>query len=523
MTTNLSKKQLIVLSLLSGTLLAIAFPVGLPFLIVKQGAIVSDTTIQEIFAWVFVVPLIVVLNNNNKPIASFLYAFTAGMGFFTILLYWINVAIHVFGGANIFISIAAHIILAALMALFWGLAGLLASLLNRKWNIPVVFSLPAVFTITEYSREFLITGFPWGNPSYSQYKMLSLIQISDIVGVYGFCFILLAVNSAIYLALFSKNHRVKSMGFVLLTAIVLIAYSIFAPGLFKPETSQKLSFSVIQANIDQDIKNMRISTGDIILKKFKDMTEEALKKTPDLIIWPEGAYPDFFIIGSETAPEPMYMQLNGSWLITGAASYNPSMNKVPDFRNSVYLIKPDGKTIAGRYDKTHLVPFGEYVPLRDYLPVEKLVPGGGIFLPGTSFMPMKMNKTQIGAMICYEGIFPVISRKIVKNGADLLINFTNDAWYGASSAPHQHLAMYAFRALETRRWLIRATNTGFSAVISPTGKIIRKSGLYTTEIMNDSVPIIKRKSIYTLIGDKPIIIVMLVILLGLILSFKKNR
>jgi apolipoprotein N-acyltransferase len=188
----------------------------------------------------------------------------------------------------------------------------------------------------------------------------------------------------------------------------------------------------------------------------------------------------FFIIGSPSA-------------IEDGAGYH--------LYNSAYLMTPEG-TVGGRYDKQHLVPFGEYVPLGRWLTfVEKLVSGMVDFTPGRSGVSMPWANGKVGVQICYEVIFPYLARRAVQNGADLLVYLSNDAWYGTSSAPHQLFSMAILRAVETRRSVVRAANTGISGFVDPTGRIIGHTGLFEEATLTAEVPILKKKTIYARWGD----------------------
>jgi apolipoprotein N-acyltransferase len=169
--------------------------------------------------------------------------------------------------------------------------------------------------------------------------------------------------------------------------------------------------------------------------------------------------------------------------------------------NSAYLLRSDG-IVAGRYDKVHLVPYGEYVPLRQLFPfIGKLVAGVGDFRSGKGFVPLVSDGRRFGVLICYEGIFPEAARDYKRNRADLLVNITNDAWFGRTSAPYQHLSMTVFRAIENRLYLVRAANTGVSAVIDPTGVILSRTGVFERTVLKGEVKFIDEKTFYAAYGD----------------------
>jgi apolipoprotein N-acyltransferase len=187
--------------------------------------------------------------------------------------------------------------------------------------------------------------------------------------------------------------------------------------------------------------------------------------------------------------------------IFGSPAYGGTKGDIR-YYNRAYLLSSSG-LVLGTYDKVHLVPFGEYVPLKKFLPfVHRLVPAAGDFSAGEKSEPLPLSLLPSGVLICYEAIFPELSRAQVMHGAAILVNLTNDAWFGHTSAPYQHLAMAVFRAVETARPLIRAANTGFSAVVGPEGRILKQSGLFSEETLTVEIPLHQGKeTIYTRFGD----------------------
>lgn len=178
-----------------------------------------------------------------------------------------------------------------------------------------------------------------------------------------------------------------------------------------------------------------------------------------------------------------------------------SKNKSNRFHNSSYLVGRTGNTIDV-YNKVHLVPFGEYTPLLAYIPfLEKLTPAGGDFIPGDGHTPIKTDMGDVGILICYEGVFPYITNETVRQGAQVLVNLTNDAWYDRTSAPFQRFAFYIFRAIETDRYVLRAANTGISAIINPKGRVEAKTPIFTEEILKGSFAMKNTKTFYVRYGD----------------------
>jgi len=225
---------------------------------------------------------------------------------------------------------------------------------------------------------------------------------------------------------------------------------------------------------------------------------------PQLVVWPETALPFY------PQQDPLINRIvdfttaSKTWLLTGAPlySFTPKREENDQIRyyNGALLVDPSGK-IDGQHAKQHLVPFGEYVPLRRYLPfLEPLVVNIGDLSTGTSKDPLVVGPMRLGILICYESIFPEISREAVTRGANLLINITNDAWYGKSSAPYQSMAMAVLRAVETKRSLVRAANTGISGFVDPLGRVTAQTALFTEAALAAPVSMLDQATIFSRYG-----------------------
>jgi apolipoprotein N-acyltransferase len=265
----------------------------------------------------------------------------------------------------------------------------------------------------------------------------------------------------------------------------------------------------VQGNIEQDQKwspAMRLETVD----RYIRLSKEAIAREdgpPALLVWPETALP--FLIDDNPYLRKLEQSLirkEKIWLLAGAPYYkevdvkDPQPTKEFLAYNSAYLFAPDG-SVAGRYDKQHLVPFGEYVPLSDYVSLPgPLVENIGNFSSGKPGRPLSCQGAAIGVLICFESIFPELARDWTASGANLLVNITNDAWFGRSSAPWQHLSMAVLRAAENRRSLARSANTGVSALIDPLGRIIGASPLFQPFYLMADVPLLQTKTVFVSFG-----------------------
>jgi apolipoprotein N-acyltransferase len=258
--------------------------------------------------------------------------------------------------------------------------------------------------------------------------------------------------------------------------------------------------AVVQGNIPQAVKwdpAFQISTT----QKYIRLSQQTATERPELVVWPETATP-FHMHHNKvlTSMVRRGVKSAGTSFLIGSPFFIRRNDRV-DYFNSAFLLAPDGDN-SPRYDKAHLVPFGEYVPLRRWLPfVGKLVAQVGDFVAGSPGQVLDWQNHRLAPLICYEAIFPELTRAAARNGADLLINLTNDAWYGRTSAPYQHLSLCVFRAVESRRSLIRAANTGISGFIDPTGRIASPTGLFVDAVVSREVPALSTPSVYTRIGD----------------------
>jgi apolipoprotein N-acyltransferase len=261
-----------------------------------------------------------------------------------------------------------------------------------------------------------------------------------------------------------------------------------------------LRVGLVQGNIDQSVK-WDESFQRETLSIYERLSRKVSEHKPELIIWPETATPFFFQDAKEY--QPLILEIpeeTHAFLLFGSPSYRFERGKANHY-NSAYLVSTSGE-ITGKYDKIHLVPFGEYIPLSNLLFfIGSLGEGIGNFKPGREFFNFSLPQGQFGVLICFEIIFPDLCRRFVKRGANFLVTITNDAWFGKTSAPYQHLSLATFRAVENRVFIARAANTGISAFIDPKGKTIKQGGLFTEEAMDGTIRLMNRRTFYTLYGD----------------------
>ncbi len=486
------------LTVSSGFLLTLAFP--------KPGL--------SIVAWFALIPLFTALRGLN-PNAAFRVGMIAGLTHYLTLLYWVIITMRTYGYLPWWQSLSLLFLLAAYLSLY---PGFFAMVLARYCRKPghLILLAPVFWVSFEFIRSFLLTGFPWGLVGYSQYSRLHIIQMADLFGVYGISFVLVFFNAALFvllLFLLGKDWRGHQVGAFRAVQAVLVSLTLVTVVLVYGKIRivavddagigvPKPHVALIQGNIDQALKwnpAYQISTT----KKYVKMTMSAASRQPDLVVWPETATPFYFKTSRKLTRLVTDTVKNANvYLLVGSPSVEGKKGS-RTFYNSAYMVGPDGNT-TGRYDKVHLVPFGEYVPLKFLLSfVGKMVAQVGDFSSGEKgkILSWKSDFPPVGVQICFEIIFPELSRTLVKNGAGILVNLTNDAWFGKSAATYQHFSMAVFRAVENRRSLIRCANTGISGVIDPSGRILAQTDLFEDTIVERAVPILTETTVYTRIGN----------------------
>jgi apolipoprotein N-acyltransferase len=453
-----------------------------------------------VIAWVALVPLLIALRGKGLREAMIL-GFTAGLIFHAGILYWITYVVVKYGSLSLTLGLAAMLLLCAYLSLYT--AAFAAGCVLFRTSAPLL-AAPLLWTGLEFVRGWIFTGFPWEALAYSQYRYLPLIQIADITGPAGLSFMIVAVNTLLCQALITKRASMR-LGFIAAIAVVFLllsGYGLWRLADVRAETTESAAIpvSLIQGNIDQNLKwNPRYQRDTV--EAYLSQSARYLPPAGGVIVWPETAVPFYFQDDGPLQRRILaFARDHRVWIVLGSPTYADQALGT-NFANSAFVVDPAGR-IAGRYDKVHLVPYGEYVPLRRYFPfIGKLAVGVGDFHPGRGYFPLSVDGHRLGILICYEGIFPAAGTDYKRRGAEMLVNITNDAWFGPTSAPYQHLSMTVFRAVETRMSLCRSANTGISAFISPTGQITKKTGLFVRSGLSGEVRLPGMKTFYSTYGD----------------------
>lgn len=472
-------------------------------------------------AWVYLVPLFLV-QNRLKNSAFFLLSWLVAMIFYGIGLYWLHPAMVDFGGLDPLVSVAVLILLLSILASYFSFALLLATWVHRCLGGPQIFYNAVFLLVADFARShFPCGGFPWTMAAYSQGEYLSFFQWLEWTGVFGLNLLIFLVNgfvADISQALFVRGRKDILINRLLVMALILIVsffVSLYCAQKTKNGSGDALDLTVALAegNIPQDFK-WDPESARSHLETYMGQTLFAEQSGADLVIWPETAYPytvdladpaALFIPGAEGLNIPILLGAVGQDAV--------SLFQEPILYNSAFLLSRDGMQV---YHKRHLVPFGEYVPFKRWLFFARhLTSAVGDFASGGDDRPIVLHHVPLGVLICYEDIFPDLARFSVLAGAEILVNMTNDAWYGDTSAQFQHLVYSQFRALENRRYLARATNTGVTALIDPRGQVVKKLKPFVREVLIGKVIPEKRLTLYTRYGDS---IAWVCVVLGLVVT-----
>ena len=454
----------ILLSILSGVLLTASFESHYFFL-----------------SYVSLIPFLFALEKSSLW-GKIKYGFAFGITHFITLCYWITWVISHYGGLNIFMSTLAFIGVVVYLSIY-PLTFVLICHYTEKTKIGFLIP-PFAWVTSEFLRATIFTGFPWCLLGYTQVAKPVLAQVADLGGVYLLSFLLFCINYGLYIALSPKFKLVFKVSSIAICGF-LIGFQ-FAYGVHKLNEHlpymKNLKVAIIQPNIPQALKwdkEYKLATT----QKLIDMTESVTKFKPHIIIWPETALPFFFQEDSELKKMVVEgLNNTGSVFIFGSPAYEKTPQKTHYFNRLYVYNTVDSKLYY--YDKLRLVPFGEYIPIGFLAPlVEKIVGELGEFSKGKMPNVVGINGINIGLLICYESIFPYLSDMAKAKQAEIIVNCTNDAWFGHSSAPYQHFNMAILRAIENRTSMIRAANTGISGVIDEKGIVRLKSDIFVEDVL----------------------------------------
>ncbi|MFW2331344.1 MAG: apolipoprotein N-acyltransferase [Nitrospinota bacterium] len=469
-----------------------------------------------LLAWIAFVPLLISIIDQSL-LKSSLFGLLFGTLFYIITIPWIINSIHNVAGVNLLLSILIFFILVIYLGSYSALFTFLVTFITKRFGFKLASILtPFIFVTTElFKTKMIHVAFPWGTVSQTQYKILPVIQAADLFGASFISFIIIGFNVVISYIIYNKFSLNKPFASIKAPLLIGLVLALILPiyGHFRLEqinnknqqVEENLTIALIQGNIDQKIKwnpkyrSSQINHYIVSSKKFASLGAK-------LIIWPEAAIP--YLFGNEPYYDNLIISLAKEekiYLIFGSlADSGNKGSKRGDVINRAWLVTPDGR--LQYYDKIHLVPFGEYVPFENLLffigklsaavghitagnKLNLLVGDPNIEMPPNDNSLRIANSLAIGIQICFEIIFPDYSRKLASMGANLLVNITNDSWFGVSDASEQSLAIATLRAVENRLFILRAAQTGISAIISSSGSIDESTTIFEEDAILASIPI----------------------------------
>ncbi len=472
-----------------------------PLLVAVLRARRGDTAVAESLAREALLPA--------RPFHALLLGWFSGVIFYAGSNYWVMYSMHVYGGLETPLALGVLLLFCLWLGLQTGLFALLvAAVANGTTNVHAgvrraLLAAPFLWVAIELWRGYVV-GFPWDLLGTAQVENIPLTRLATVTGVYGLSVEIMLVNTAFAAAVLARRRaRVLLLGAAVLAAAALQASVFVEPPAVPAEGRARLFQQNIPIDQTWRSDTYRQTLGQLSATSAPLGPQENSPR-PDLIVWPESPAPFFAndplfrVILSQTATNAQ------AYIIAGAVGSD--MPKAPgeeprQIYNSAVLVAPDG-TWTARYDKVHLVPFGEFVPLKSLLTfAQKLTREVGDYVPGNGRKVFDLGRYKVGTFICYESVFPGEVRQFAANGAQLFVNISNDGWFGPTAAPYQHLNQARMRAIENQRWILRATNTGITAVIDPYGRVLEQAPRNVQVTLDVPFGIISAQTFYTHHGD----------------------
>jgi apolipoprotein N-acyltransferase len=501
-----------ILALLSGLLVGMSEPIVIESLGGRTP--IDGTGLTGLLALFGLVPSLCALEGQG-PKRGYAIGIVTWLTAFSLIVHWIVTTVHVYAGAPLFVALAVLGVMAGAMAAYAAASFSIARVVARFLGIPTWWTFPPALAGIELLRNYgPVGGFGWGSLGHSFATIPVLLQAASVVGVTGLTFFAALVNAAIadIVSALWAGRRVDRRAVVVVVVVLATWIGFGVIRLQNDVTSgPSVRVALLQPNVNEGLADLVRESARSVLERFHQQEREALAAGAELIVWPEGSFPNRRLRREITSladvdliPEgakPPAASIVGASVVGREKGDDGKLHGVR--HNSAFVV--DGELrVLGRFDKTHLVPFGEYVPwpfgalIRQFIPL-------GTTTPGQALEPIAVDvqghPLKVGITICYEGVFPEISRALARAGANFFANLTDDRWYGVSGMATQHLHMYALRAVETGRPVARSTNTGHSAWIDIHGGIHRKTGIYESAVVVDDVPLLTIDTAYLRLGD----------------------
>jgi apolipoprotein N-acyltransferase len=423
-------------------------------------------------------------NSTNKKTSAFRLFFFFAFVSYVLILYWIPGVMVNYGGMSPPLSIMGIIVLAAFLSLFHGLSGILIRRAYLSYPLLHLLMIPLIWISRDLVIEKIFGGFPWCLAGYSQYKNTFFAQLAEIGGIHLISFLLIFLNILIFRLIFSRGRekRIVVALAVTLVSIYTVGFYLHRSASARSEQYETHKAGIIQPNTSND----RITRREklVILNRLLEESEELAARGAEFIIWPEHTI-HIYPLQSTDYRRRIYKFVNANVPLLAGFTDMQSFSRI--YNSAVLFEKIDSAATLNidniqKYDKVHLTPFGEYILFRKLLFfVKRITDEIADFSPGSGVHNLTIYGHNVSVPICYEIIFPELVRDFVSRNGELLVTISNDSWFGDTSAPFQHLSMAVFRCIENRRYLLRSTTNGISAVVSPTGEIRYTSDYDTSD------------------------------------------
>jgi apolipoprotein N-acyltransferase len=466
-------------------------------------------------AWVALAPILLALVPRShgrlatpKPRRAFQLGLAAGLVYFAGALYWLVDVMVAYGGLPVPIALVVAALLVTYLALYPASFAVVVALLLRRFGLVALVLAPGVWVTTEFLRGWLFTGFPWALVGASQAAFLPVAQLASVTGIYGMSALVVSASAALAWLVAARGGRRAWLPLAVVAATVAVVgwgRARMAEGSLLVQ-GEPIRVGIVQGNFAQELK-WDESLEPVILGRYLRLSADALAQGAQLVVWPESSVPFYFQNDPVRAGRIRELARQGrAHLLVGgdemeAGSGDADGRARVRLYNAAFLLRPDGQ-VGAVYRKIHLVPFGEYVPLKRLLFfVSPLVQAVSDFTPGDRVTLLRVGDHAVSTAICYEAIYPELVRRFVSEGSELLTTITNDAWYGRSSAAQQHFELASMRAVEEGRYLVRAANTGISGIIDPYGRVLERTGLFETVVRVREVRFLHARTVYSRVGD----------------------
>lgn len=433
----------------------------------------------SVASWIALAPLVLMLSWPRPGWLGWVHGFAAWMTG----LYWIIPTLQTYGGMPVAMAIPLTGLLAAYLGLFHAAFAALGAALWRRWRLVSLLALPALWVALEWLRTYLGGGFPWNLAAYAWVDVPGALPLSSWIGAYGISFFVLLTSTAVAASIARRRWEPATVG-LLVPLLLLPLAGRWSLRQEAAEVHEAGGFGRPVRLLQPNIPNLVSFEEGAVIRNYRKVIDQSLESCQpgSLVVWPESAaWP--FLYGRD----PWLDRDLASMVDRGCTVLFNSSHPIGDsFYNSAFLLSASGP--VARYDKRHLVPFGEYVPFRGVFGwMDKLARNAGEFRPADQTTLLPWGGEKIGMAICYEVVFPSEVAELVRDGATMLVTITNDAWYGNTSAPWQHFRAARFRAAENRRPLLRAAITGVSAYVGPDGSVRAQIGVFREGVIHARV------------------------------------